>query len=201
MKNVNFVYKEEMIDHLIEEFESNDEVTLVVDYDLAKIFASIYDDDEEFLDYYAIDIASDCDEYYIEKIRDEFFTIEPARHLGNYLGGDAKKLIVLEDLLSDELLEAQEAENVEVVSYEEDEDDYCNNDEVKNTENECPGHCAICQCNDENDDSEFEEKLNTKIADLVNIYTEHACFSDECIEHNLWNFSVDLLNIFAEIDD
>ena len=152
---------DEVMRYLIDELDSNEDITLLVDYAVATDLAEEFKD-EDFDNYYGVSIASDCGEYLVSKCGNESFIIEPAKHCGIYYDGEHDKLIVLEELMSDEFIDRQEYKELEIVcidneceAYDEDEEG-CNCDEC----------CNCCGCNDE---AEGDEKY---IIELILSYLE-----------------------------
>lgn len=153
--------KEDMVDYLVEVLDDSEDTTIVVDYVIAKELSKLYDD-EDFDDYFAIDIASDCNEYFVEKTNDNFFCIEPTKSNGVYLEGEAKRLIVLDELINDDLLDAYEYRELEIVDYK--------NDDIEDFKSECTCHGDCCNCyydeHNEVKDSYFDA-LNREEKDFI----------------------------------
>ncbi|WP_297419611.1 hypothetical protein [Clostridium sp.] len=135
-QGVIFASVDEELEYLIEEVEENDKITLVVDYETAKCFIDLYYD-EEFEEYFGIDIQSDVDEYYIEKVSDIHFSIEPAKYKGKYLTGEGGKVIIQDKFYNMDVIEALDGDLTIVVKVDEDVED-C----------DCCKCCGNCGYND-----------------------------------------------------
>ena len=144
----------DLADYLYSIFEEEDDITIIADLEYARIFAEMNFDDGEFKDYYAITIASDIDEYYISKIKDEMFCVEPCKsESGNYLILESKKVIMLKDLMNDDLLMAIGCDEFVEVSIEE--ASPCND-------------CECCCCDRKMDEADDMEAKNA-IEDLIKV--------------------------------
>lgn len=195
MKNLGFEDKDELVGYLIEQLENNKDITLVINYKIAKIFVDIYED-IDFSDYFAISIATDCDEYFIERLENDTFVIEPAKSSRGYLEGEQRKLIVLEDLISDELLDSQKYEKLEIVSYDYKDDEYedCNEDFCD---------CIDCKCCHECEDN---NDINNKISQEELIYNAYQLikdneFTEDSIKRVLYEFGEIILKNFELADE
>ena len=142
---------DEIMRYLIDELDSNKDITLLVDYGIATDLAEEFKD-EDFENYYGVSLASDCHEYLVSKYGDESFIIEPAKHCGIYYDGEHDKLIVLEDLMSDEFIDKQEYKELEIVGYDKDEEVLDEDEECCHCE-ECY-NCCGCGCGDKAEGNE-----------------------------------------------
>ena len=145
----------DLADYLFSIFEEEDNITIIADLEYARIFAEMNFDDGEFTDYHAITIASDIDEYYISKIKDEMFCVEPCKSAsGNYLILESNKVIMLRDLMNDDLLMAIGCDEFVEVSIEE-----------ASPCDDC--ECCFCDC-----DCECVEEEESAIDGLIDRYVD-----------------------------
>lgn len=177
METTNFSSKSSLIDNLLEVFDNNNDITLVVDKEIADIFLDEYDDETEF-DYYAISVASDTNEYFISKVEDIHFSIEEAKYRGEYKYDDASKVIILDELYDREILDYIQTKDIEIYGVEK--DSIYNDLDFRpdsNDECTCCGDCCNCYYDehDEVDLSEFE-KLNDAQKDYL--FTELSDMED-----------------------
>ena len=182
-----------LIDELDTVVDNNKNITLLVDYEIATDLSKIYEEDE-FENYYGISLASDCAEYLVTKHGDDAFIIEPAKHCGIYYDGEHDKLIVLEDLMSDEFIDRQEYNELEIVCF----DEECEDDEYEDEEGcHCDECCNCCGCNDDIDD---EDAPYIDLSEMIDEYTElikdNEC-DEEAISFALMEYGVKLLQKFS----
>lgn len=164
MKEIRFNDKDELLGYLINEIEESDDISIVLNYELAKEIANIYSDDDEEYSYFSISMATDTDEYVIGKVSDECFVIEPARRIEGYLENEADKIIILDELINDELLDSLECRELEVISLVEDD---CSGEDC--------GDCCCCNCVDKDDIQEFESyfDLNNKVDEYMELIEDN----------------------------
>lgn len=197
MKNKLFQTREEMLDYYIRQLDSKNELVLVVDKEMAKEISYLFDE-EDFSDYFGVSYASDTNEYFVELIAEVHFSIEPARHMGKYLQGETKKLIVMSQFLNDELLDATDYEKLVVVDVFEDEEFGENNEEIES----CNCNNCGCGCNCE----ELTEEDNTELffSDLAQIVEEildeleNKCDCEDCRRDNVRDAILDVVEVVLQ---
>ena len=144
---------EELEDFLYGELCDEEDIVLVVDRNMARILSGYFE--EEYFEDYGLDLQSDVDEYFVEKTRDDCFCIQPARSQGKYLSGETKLLIVMNEFMSEELLESTGTEKVIVVANLEKDDcetcsvsDSCDEEELDDEEENNDERCSEFDCDD-----------------------------------------------------
>jgi hypothetical protein len=158
MKTIKFTGKNELIDNLLETFENSNDITLVVDYETIQIFLDEYDDEEEF-DYYAISIANDTNLYYITKIEDIHFSIIEAKYKGEYKPDESAKVIILDEVYDNEILDYIETKDIEIYGVE---SIYNDLDFKPEHDNECTccGDCCNCYYDESEAKDSYFDALN-----------------------------------------
>lgn len=175
MKTVNFKGENELIDNLLEVFEESDDITLVVNRELANIFLDEYYEDE--FDFYGISMTNDTDIYYITKIEDIHFSITETKYRGEYKPDESAKVIILKDVYDREILDYIKTDDIEIYGIESIYNDLDFKLEHSN-EGTCCGDCSNCYYDEfkEENLSEFaklndvqKDYLFTKLSDMEDI--------------------------------
>lgn len=198
IKNKDFDSKGELIDYLLEQLDNKKDITLVVNRDIAKEIAT-YFEEEDFEDYFAIEYASDVNEYFVEKYENSHFCVGPAKYKDKYLEGETEELIIMEEFLNNELLKATKAEKIAIVEVEENED---SNDDFDDEDESDECNCSCCNCNCCNNESDNDESDN-EVFNLVDEYYElmkDNDFDENAVKQALWEFGQIVLERF-EIDE
>jgi hypothetical protein len=153
-----FDSKEDMIDYLVEEFEESEDILIVADRQIAMTFMDTYDDETEF-NFYSIELSSENDLYYISKLEDDSFIIEPSIRNKEYIETEADEILIVvgeKTIINGDLSKALNG-NIEYISYAIEE--YGIDDECM-----CCGDC--CNCCKEDEDSHFDQ-LNDAEKDFI----------------------------------
>lgn len=202
IKNITCEDFDDQVEYIFAYFEKEDDISVICDRDIAREISDLYDE-EDFKNYYSIEMSTEDDIYIIGKIKDEIFSIEPAYHHGTLLGFEGDLVIVQKELFVNDIKEyVEDFDNVIVVGLEEDEEEL--------EETEC--NCAECNdfecehnCNSDNDEDmeEAEEYVLEKIKQYRNddIDTiEELCFQ---IYETAYNDGFDsaLLSMKNSIDE
>lgn len=204
---------EEFIEYVLDQFEIEDDITVVCDYKIADIL-NYYFSDEEYCEYKGIDLQSDVNEYYVTKFGKEFFCITPIKNEGKIKTTTGDYFIIDNDILEENptLFNHLEGDNfkVEIIDYDE-ECDYCEdkNDGLFSFEYVFPwmgkdrpsledakfnpDYIAI-------NDADEENTCYLELADLIDEYTQ-LILDNECKEevlgHTLTEFAGKILENFC----
>ncbi|NCI19847.1 hypothetical protein EJM73_09430 [Clostridium botulinum] len=171
---------DDFIEYVLDEFEIEDDITVVCDYKLADIL-NYYFGDEEYHEYKGIDLQSDVNEYYVTKFDKDFFCITPIKYEGKIKTTTGNYFIIDNNILEENptLFNHLEGDSfkVEVIDYEE--DYYCNN---------CCNECETTE------DAEIDEEYicYLELADLIEEYTGLILDNDckvEVLGHALTEFA------------
>lgn len=203
---------EEFIEYVLDEFEIEDDITVVCDYKMADIL-NYYFGDEEYSEYKGIDLQSDINEYYVTKFGKDFFCITPIKYEGKIKTTTGDYFIVDNDILEENptLFNHLEGDDfkVEVIDY--DECDCCEdeNDGLFAFEYIYPwmekDRPSLEDAKFNSDyiaiNNEDEEKLMClKLADLIEEYVglilDNEC-KEEVLGHALTEFAGKILENFC----
>lgn len=154
MKTTKFTGKNELIDNLIQTFEESEDITLVVDFTIASIFADEYNDPEEF-EYWGVELSCEENIYYVSKVENDCFQIIPSEGSNNntYLYNEAERVIILDDVYDEEMLDYIDSDDIEIYGIDSVYEDM-------DSKGECTCHCGCCNCYYENEELSEFEKLN-----------------------------------------
>ncbi|NFH40693.1 hypothetical protein [Clostridium sporogenes] len=198
---------DDFIEYVLDQFEMEDDITVICDYNLADIL-NYYFGDEEYCEYKGIDLKSDINEYYVTKFDKDFFCITPIKYEGKIKTTTGDYFIVDNDILEENptLFSHLEGDNfkVEVIDYYDDCD--CKN---------CCECCNECET-DEDDEIDLDiifgsdsttdnkpydgELLYFQLADLIEEYVglilDNEC-KEEVLGHSLTEFAGKVLEEFG----
>ncbi|MBY6842770.1 hypothetical protein [Clostridium botulinum] len=114
---------DDFIEYVLDEFEIEDDITVICDYKLADIL-NYYFGDEEYCEYKGINLQSDINEYYVTKFGKDFFCITPIKYDKKIKTTTGDYFIIDNNILEDNptLFNYLEGNNfrVEVIDYGED---------------------------------------------------------------------------------
>jgi hypothetical protein len=196
--NINYDLASEMLEDIIEKLEFDSNVTIVCDYELAKLISEKMEDDfTEVIAY----LDEEIDEYFIS-VCDNTLYVEQARFQagkfeGKYKGNDAEVLIIVSDYRDDE--EIQEIidsssestlSRVEIVDF----DEYdLYSDEEDSDECDCDEcTCGCCDC-----DSEVSDEVKAEASFIFDAFQKimesNGC--PNCVLEILSRFYFDSKNI------
>lgn len=192
---------EEFIEYVLDEFEIEDDITVVCDYKLADIL-NYYFGDEEYHEYKGIDLQSDINEYYVTKFGKEFFCITPIKYNNKIKTTTGDYFIVDNNILEENptLFNHLEGNDfkVEIIDYDE-----C-----------CCNNCCECETakDDEmdldelfgysiTDNEDYDGELSyLQLADLIEEYVglilDNEC-KEEVLGHALTEFAGKILENFC----
>lgn len=195
MEEIRFENNDELLGYLITELDTEENIDIICDHYIVKELMDIYNDESEDFDFFCVNIASDINEYVVGRIGMEHFSIEPIKHIGKYLNIVAKKLIILDSMINDEMLSSCEFEELEILSIEED-DKPC---DCKNC------YCDECCCNNEDENTEEDEAL-IKLSSMIEKYSyliEDNEYNEKAVRHALMEFADEIMENFCveEIED
>ncbi|MBN3351962.1 hypothetical protein CF086_16840 [Clostridium botulinum] len=182
---------DDFIEYVLDEFEIEDDITVICDYKLADIL-NYYFGDEEYCEYKGIDLQSDINEYYVTKFGKEFFCITPMKHNGKIKTTTGDYFIIDNNILEDNptLFNYLEGDNfeVEIIDYEE--------------ECDCKNCCECCSewVTTEDDEMDEEDICCLELADLIGDYVELILDNDckeEVLGHALTEFASKILKSFC----
>jgi len=204
---------DDFIEYVLDQFEMEDDITIVCDYNLADVL-NYYFGDKEYSEYKGIDLHSDVNEYYVTKFGNECFCIEPLKFDNKIKMTTSDYFIIDSDILENNptLFNYLEGNNfkVEIVDYDE-ECDYCKdeNDGLFVYEYIYPWMKKDSPSLEDakfNSDyiainNEGEEKLMClKLADLIEEYVRLILDNDckeEVLRHALTEFTSKVLEEFG----
>lgn len=136
MRNIEYVDGfDDKMGLYIEEFEENDNISIITDCETAKEIYDIYGEDY-YEDYVSVNLQSDVDGYLVEIALGELFVIEPITRNGRYFTIEANKIMIEEQLLNNELERFLDCEDIVIVKEEcneEYEDEYLEDDDEEFT--------------------------------------------------------------------
>ena len=195
---IEFENKDDRLDYLFDQIDENDSITILADYETAKEFNEVFQDDEDVFEWHSITLDNQINEYFIEKYTNQCFSIEPAKISKGYLQGESDKLIILEELMNNEILRKQDCEELEIVGIEE---DYNDSDLDDCTSEDC-GDCCCCQCREENNLNEFEPyiEMGEKISEYVELIESNDKDS-KVIKQAFVEFASWILDNFEDDED
>lgn len=193
---------DEFMEYVIDKFYEEDDIQVICDFDLADLLTCEFGN-VDYVDYKGIDLQSDVDEYYVTKIKDEFFCVEPLKVNGKIKTTISDYFIIDNDILENNptLFNYLEGNNftVDVIDYDEEYD--CKN---------CYGDCNDCKYAEEDAmdldkvfggdsiEEEIDEKdsIELELADLIDEYVglilDNDC-EEEAIGYALTEFGFKVL--------
>ncbi|QDY27197.1 hypothetical protein [Clostridium botulinum] len=192
---------DDFIEYVLDEFEIEDDITVVCDYKLADIL-NYYFGDEEYCEYKGINLQSDINEYYVTKFGKDFFCITPIKYDEKIKITTGDYFIIDNNILEDNptLFNYLEGNNfkVEIIYYDEDscEDgkEKCNWDYnyIRCTLEDAKFNSAYIADYTMEHDAEEEDICYLELADLIEEYTglilDNDC-KEEVLGHALTEFA------------
>ncbi|HID0768203.1 TPA: hypothetical protein ACXDAZ_002734 [Clostridium botulinum] len=169
---------DDFIEYVLNEFEIEDDITVVCDYKLADIL-NYYFGDEEYCEYKGINLQSDINEYYVTKFGKDFFCITPIKYDEKIKTTTGDYFIIDNNILEDNptLFNYLEGDNFEVQIIDYDEE------------------CEAIKL-DENEEDLIYLKLANLIDDYASLILDNDC-KEEVLGHALTEFAGKILENFC----
>ncbi|HCL4447321.1 TPA: hypothetical protein N2D16_002927 [Clostridium botulinum] len=207
---------DEFIEYALDQFEMEDDITVICDYNLADVL-NYYFGDKEYCEYKGIDLQSDVNEYYVTKFGNECFCIEPLK-FDNKIKMTTSDYFIIDSNILDKnptLFNYLEGNHfkVEFIDYEE--DCYCCDDENDGLfafEYIYPwmekdrlsledakfnsAYIAINNINEEDEENLMCFQLADLIDDYVSLILDNEC-KEEVLGHALTEFAGKVLEEFG----